>query len=257
AFGEKWKTYSERITGKVTGYTFDIQEEPRLTASEGRDVCIVANETSNGTAFPREVLKSARAGGGLVLVDAVSSMGGADHDISLGDIWIGSSQKCLGLPSGMGIMLLSPAALERAAEINDHRFYNSLLFIESQFDRFQTPYTPNILAVYLLKRLLENLENVSVISERVSRRAGGIYRFLESFTGGDPLIRNPSVRSATVIAVNSREASRVSDYLLRHGVIIGKGYGPWKGSTFRIANFPAISDGDFEVLFDLLRNFAN
>lgn len=257
AFGEKWKIYSERITGRAEGHAFDIQAELPVVAPEGRDVCLVVNETSNGTALSPGVLRKAGTGAGLVLVDAVSSLGGVDHDISLGDIWISSSQKCLGLPSGMGIMIVSPRALQRAAGINDHRYYNSALFIESNFDRFQTPYTPNILAVYLLKRILEGLENVRVISERVSRRAGEIYRFLDGFEAGEALIRNTEVRSSTVIAVSCQEAGAVGRYLLEHGVYIGKGYGLWKDSTFRIANFPAISDADFEVLFHLLRNFTN
>lgn len=257
AFGEKWKIYTERITGRVEAHAFDIGEEPRLAVGEGKDVCIVANETSNGTALSPELIRRAGAGAGLVVIDAVSSLGGTDHDISLGDIWITSSQKCLGLPSGMGIMILSPRALQRALEVNDHRYYNSALFIESNFNRFQTPYTPNIMAVYLLKRLLEGLENVMAISEKISRRAADIYRFLDSFEGGGALIRNPSARSSTVIAVSCPEAGRVSSYLSAQGVIIGKGYGRWQDSTFRIANFPAISDEDFEVLFDLLRNFEN
>lgn len=257
AFGEKWKIYSERITGKTTGCPFDIQEEPGLAVAEGKDVCLVASETSNGTALSPEVIRRAGAGAGLVVIDAVSSMGGVDHDISLGDIWITSSQKCLGLPSGMGIMILSPRALQRASEVNDHRYYNSALFIESNFDRFQTPYTPNILVVYLLKRLLEGLENVTQVSERISRRAVDIYRFLDSFEGVRPLVLNPSVRSSTVIAVSCPEAVRLTRYLSEQGVIIGRGYGPWQDSTLRIANFPAISDEDFEVLFDLLRNFEN
>lgn len=257
AFGEKWKVYSERITDRVQGCAFDTTAELPVVAAEGRDVCMVVNETSNGTALSPEVLWQAGAGAGLVLVDAVSSLGGVDHDISLGDIWISSSQKCLGLPPGMGILVVSPRALQRAAEVNDHRYYNSALFIESNFDRFQTPYTPNILAVYLLKRLLEGLENVRVISERVSRRAAEIYRFLEGFESGEALIGNPAVRSSTVIAVSCLEAGSLSRYLLERDVNIGKGYGAWKDSTFRIANFPAISDSDFEVLFSLLRNFAH
>lgn len=258
AFGEKWKEYTGRITGRTEAYAFDIQEEPAVPASGGKDVALVANETSNGTSLSPGMIRKIRAEtGGLLLIDVVSSLGGVDYDISQGDIWISSSQKCLGLPSGMGIMLVSPAALQRARELDDRRYYNSALFIESNFDRLQTPYTPNILAVYLLKRLLENLENVKVISERVSRRAADIYRFLENSEAGHPLIQNPAVRSATVVAVSCGSVKRLHHYLSEHDVIMGKGYGLWKDSTYRIANFPAISDADFAVLFNLLRNFAD
>lgn len=258
AFGEKWKIYTERINPGTEGEAFDTGEEPAIRSTEGRDVCLVANETSNGTAVSPETIGKIRAAAGdnLVMIDAVSSLGGVNYDISRGDIWISSSQKCLGLPSGMGIMLVSPAAQRRASEINDHRYYNSALFMESNFDRFQTPYTPNILAVYLLKHLLRELDNVSVIAERTARRAAGIYRFLEGLGTCGPLIRNEAVRSSTVVAVSCTEPGRLSRYLAQHGAIIGKGYGAWQSSTFRIANFPAIPDADYEVLFELLRSFV-
>lgn len=259
AFGEKWKVYTERITGQTEGRAFDIQENLPVEPSGAKDVCMVANETSNGTALSSAVIQKIRTEtkDGLVMIDAVSSLGAVDYDISQGDIWISSSQKCLGLPPGMGIMVVSPSALARAREKNDRRYYNSALFIEDNFDSFQTPYTPNILAIYLLKRLLESLENVRVTAERISRRAGDIYRFLESSGVGKPLIHQPEVRSSTVIAARAEDVRKVMDSLSENGVTVGKGYGRWRDTTFRIANFPAIPDEDFVVLSGLLRNFAS
>lgn len=258
AFGEKWKTYTEKITGKTEGQAFDIQGNLNLSVPEHKDICIVANETSNGSALAPEMIRKVRiACRGLLLIDAVSSLGGVDYDISQGDIWIACSQKCLGLPSGMGILIVSPAAMERAAELGDHRYYNSALFLEDNFKRFQTPYTPNILAIFLLKRLMEEIENVRIVAGRLHHRAAGIYDFLESFEVGNSLIGNRQVRSSTVVAVRCDEVSRLTAYLAKNGVIVGKGYGQWRDSTFRIANFPAISDADFAVLFSLLRSFTD
>ncbi len=257
AFGEKWRIYTERITGATEERTFGIGEIPVPRRAESKDICIVANETSNGTAFSPEIIRAFRAGSkGLLVFDAVSSLGGVDYDISQGDIWIACSQKCLGLPSGMGILVVSPAALERAKEKRDRRYYNSALFMEENFDRFQTPYTPNILGVYLLKRLMEEKENVRDTAVNVERRAAEIYRFLETFSGGSALTNTPAVRSLTVVAVESNCVKEITRYLSENGVTVGKGYGQWKEYTLRIANFPAIPDTDFAVLYRLLRNFA-
>lgn len=257
AFGEKWKAYTGKITGQAEGCAFDIQKSLEVRAPGTKDVCVVANETSNGTTVSSALIRKVREKTqGLVMIDAVSSLGGVDYDISQGDIWISSSQKCLGLPSGMGIMAVSPSALQRAREVNDHRYYNSALFIEDNFDRFQTPYTPNILAIYLLKRVLEGMENVSVVAGRVRQRAGTMYHFLENLESMKPLIENREVRSSTVVAISCSEVNRLTRYLSGNGVTVGKGYGQWRESTFRIANFPAISDVDFAVLFELLRNFV-
>lgn len=257
AFGEKWRMYTERITGTTEERIFGIGEIPVPRRPESKDICIVANETSNGTAFSPDMIRTFRAAGkGLLVLDAVSSLGGVDYDISQGDIWIGCSQKCLGLPSGLGILVMSPAALERAKEKNDRRYYNSALFMEENFDRFQTPYTPNILGIYLLKRLLEEMENVRDTAIKLEKRAAEIYRFLDNFQGGSALVHTPAVRSLTVAAVESYRVNEITRYLSENGVTVGKGYGEWKTNTFRIANFPAIPDADFAVLYRLLRNFA-
>jgi phosphoserine aminotransferase len=36
------------------------------------------------------------------------------------------------------------------------------------------------------------------------------------------------------------------------GITLGKGYGEWKNDTFRVANFPAITDSEFEYLMKAL-----
>ena len=257
AFGEKWRSYTERITGKTRSRPFGVQEMPEPVSATATDVCLVANETSNGSAIsPLQISKFRESTGGLLVMDAVSSFGAVDYAVEDADIWISCTQKCLGLPSGLGIMAVSPAALERAREVADRRYYNSALFVEENFDRFQTPYTPNILGIYLLKRLLENRENVQDVAIRIRQRAGQIYDFLEGTDYLEALVQHPDVRSVTVVAVSGRDIAGVIRYLEENGAIAGKGYGEWRDSTFRIANFPAISDTDYEVLFGLLRTFA-
>lgn len=65
----------------------------------------------------------------LIAIDATSWFGGVVFDWMLGDVWFASVQKCLGLPAGMGIMVCSPKALEKARKVNDILRYNSLLFM--------------------------------------------------------------------------------------------------------------------------------
>lgn len=67
-------------------------------------MCCVANETSNGTQISNESLAALKLKSpkSLLFIDATSSLGGYNHDISLGDVWLASSQKCFGLPSGLG-----------------------------------------------------------------------------------------------------------------------------------------------------------
>lgn len=250
AFGEKWCAYTRRLLCQTTEKRYAPEEWP-VFEGEG-DLCFVANETSNGTHVPH--FPDPRKG--LICVDAVSSFGGVEYDVARADVWITSVQKCFGLPSGMGIMLASPKALERAREKGDRAFYNSLLFLEDNFSKFETPYTPSILGVYLLQRLLETLPPLEVVSQHLAARARALYRYFE---GGDllqPLVRDTALQSPTVLALTCPRAREVLLFLEENGAIVGKGYGHWKGSTIRIANFPAIPDADYVNLSKILATFA-
>ena len=127
AFGKKWAEYAYRI-------------KPPINLSEADVLCIVQNETSNGTQVNMETLAQFRRDfSGLIAVDAVSSMAGISLDWRLADVWFASVQKCFGLPAGLAVLVYSPAALKRAEEINETAHYNSLLFIHENFSKFQTP----------------------------------------------------------------------------------------------------------------------
>jgi phosphoserine aminotransferase len=256
AFGEKWMKYSERIYGDVSEGKFSVDQKILLDTSFAGDVCIVANETSNGTQVNPADFKDVMSENSLLYVDAVSSLGGIDYEISDADVWISSSQKCFGLPSGMGIMLVSPKALARAKTLGDGKFYNSLLFIEENFDKLQTPYTPNILSVYLLKRLLENLPNIKEVSQNLVIRAKKLYEYFDSTESLKPLVLNNEVRSQTLVAIKCSDLKELQAYLAKNDITIGKGYGEWKDSTFRIANFPAIDNQEYDYLLEILSNFV-
>ena len=55
--------------------------------------------------------------GALVIVDATSGAGGLPVDVTETDTYYFAPQKCFGSDGGLWLALLSPAALERAAEI--------------------------------------------------------------------------------------------------------------------------------------------
>jgi phosphoserine aminotransferase len=270
AFGKKWFKYAvtnAQINGslqfaipQIRGSRFFVNQkiEEAEIDPDNDIICCVANETSNGTQILNESLVAlkVKCPHSLLFIDATSSLGGSSLDISLGDVWLASSQKCFGLPSGLGILILSPRAIEKAIEINERNHYNSLVFIKENFDKNQTHYTPNILGIYLLKRNLEYLENIHFISKRLKARAEKIYSFFEKRSDFEILVENTETRSDTIIAVKPISVSGLFAYLFENKIIIGKGYGEWKRDTVRIANFPAISDEDFDTLFQVLTKYS-
>jgi phosphoserine aminotransferase len=288
AFGEKWADYAEKLILGVERIPFGIDELPSpeasvapaplplrgehltaktpLSTGEGLGrptlrvrfhfndvVCITQNETSNGTQIKdlkpfRKTFPEA-----IIAVDATSSLGGIDLDFNDGDVWFASVQKCLGLPAGMAIMICSPKAIERAREINDRKFYNSLLFIHDNFQKNQTHYTPNMLNIYLINKIMLEISNISIISENIKQRANKWYDFFDNINM-NCLVQNPAIRSDTVITIEGTEEQikQIKALTRANGITVGNGYGSWKNTTFRIANFPAIEDFEIEALMEIL-----
>ncbi|WP_028522673.1 aminotransferase class V-fold PLP-dependent enzyme [Runella limosa] len=271
AFGKKWFSYATHIVPQTSGSLFPInqtlpyhlfQEGEESTAfnrqrlSDYEVLCLTHSETSNGTQIRMQELAEVRAmTPALMAIDATSSMGGVAFDWTLGDVWFASVQKCFGLPAGMGVMVCSPQALEKARAVNDILRYNSLLFIHENFEKYQTHYTPNTLGVYLLMRVMEQLEPIFAIDLRTVKRAESLYQFIENETNWEPLVTNKATRSDTVIAVKGepQAIAALKKEATLAGITLGNGYGEWKNNTFRIANFPAIEDEEIEQLRSFLR----
>ena len=247
AFGKKWAEYAYRI-------------KPPVNLSEADVLCIVQNETSNGTQVSMASLgQFRREFSGLIAVDAVSSMAGVAFDWSLADVWFASVQKCFGLPAGLAVVVYSPDALNRAEAIGENAHYNSLLFIHENFANFQTPYTPNGLGIYLLMRVLEQVPPIAEVDALTKKRATDWYGFFKQESTGrfQLLISDPAIRSDTVIAVAGSEQAikAIKTAAQQAGILLGNGYGDWKNTTFRIANFPATTDDEIEQLRQFLRDF--
>ena len=253
AFGEKWREYAHRI-------------KPPVNVGEADVLCIVQNETSNGTQVSMESLAQLRREfTGIIAVDAVSSMAGVVFDWSLADVWFASVQKCFGLPAGLAVLIYSPAALDRARQIGENAHYNSFLFMHENFAKFQTPYTPNGLGIYLLMRVLQQVSSIAEVSTITKKRAADWYSFFEqepvrssnALSRFSLLVGDPALRSDTVIAVQGEEAAirAIKTAAQQAGITLGNGYGQWKDSTFRIANFPAINNEEIETLKQFLLSY--
>jgi phosphoserine aminotransferase len=266
AFGKKWfkylvtnpsqnKAVKKLEKNNLRGSRFFINQTlTEVDIDQKYDCfCVVQNETSNGSyiansefdILPKHILSC---------LDITSSLGGQNIDFTKGDVFLASSQKCLGLPSGLGILIVSPKAISIAEKVNDRNHYNSFLFIRENFKKYQTPYTPNILAIYLLNGILQELDKIDKVSEKLEKRALDFYSFIEEKTNLKPLISNPLTRSPTVFCIEADKniVSMIKSKAQENEILLGNGYGEWKENTLRVANFPAIPDEDFDKLKQFL-----
>lgn len=253
SFGEKWYQTARLLRPAAVAHSFDVQatiDARGLPAAAGVEVvCVTQNETSNGTQVDATTLQrvSNHYRDALVCVDATSSLGGVNLRYARADVWYGSVQKCLGLPAGLGLLICSPRAVERAKEIGHRTHYNALLHLHEKMLNFQTTHTPNVLGIYLLHRVLQQRAAIKPVADHVAARADILYKFFEeNFPQWAPLVAAPEVRSPTVLAIQCAPAGldELKKAAVAHGIQLGNGYGNWAKTTFRIANFPQHQDAE-------------
>lgn len=257
-FGKKWWSYANNLKGNCTAIALDLNEELSNLKfpSESFDlVCLTHSETSNGTALRAndfEIIRT-KYPSSIITVDATSSLGGISIDFKQADIWFASVQKCFGLPAGMAIMIYSETAIEKAIDTNH---YNSFLNLHKNSSLFQTTHTPNTLGIYLVGSVLIKLENITLVSTEIHKRADAWHHFISNLDGFN--ILSEKNRSKTVIAIeaNPKIIKRVIKEASETGIILGKGYGSHKQTSFRIANFPAITEKEIKTLKNFLTNFT-
>ena len=220
SFGKKWKGYASRLNHGTESFYFYPESEISYNHIDKPEkyfdsiFCLTQNETSNGTQVGDDQIKSFRDKfkNSLIAIDATSSLGGINLQIENADIWFTSVQKCLGLPAGMGILIVSPKAVQKAKIINDSRFYNSFLFMYENIQKFQTHYTPNVLSIYLLMRVMETVENVSEIDLKIKKRSEGWTKYFNNHLSLKLLIENNSVRSDTIITVTADSTETINTF---------------------------------------------
>lgn len=122
-FGGRLADMAKRYGGQVEqmqkpwGEVFKAEEvEEALQARPAQVVAIVHAETSTGALQPLEAIaKVVHKQGGLLIVDAVTSLGGVPLKVDEWDLDVcySGSQKCLSCPPGLGPITFGPRAVEK------------------------------------------------------------------------------------------------------------------------------------------------
>jgi phosphoserine aminotransferase len=260
SFGEKWYEYTRKLKPLAQSFPFDVNSELKPSGFSDSDlICVTQNETSNGTEVGNKIIAAISKNNPeqIIAVDATSSMAGIRLDFSCADVWFASLQKCFGLPAGLALMVCSPRAISRMNELAERAHYNSLAFTKEMMDKWQTPFTPNVLGIYLLKCATRHAGRVKHIEAKIVRRQKGWFKFFKGSRDLQLYISNPVVRSRTVITIKGNEQliATVKAAARKNGFVLGEGYGNLKQETFRIANFPALKQREINSLMNFLRDY--
>lgn len=225
----------------------DRVDEVLAREKDVRVVAVVHCETSTGVLNPlREISEVCRRHDALVVVDAITSLGGAElcFDEWGLDVLVGSTQKCLGVPPGIAPVAVSGRAWAVIEQTMSPGWYLDFKTWQRYADEWSEwhphPVTiPSGLmsALHLsLSRLLE--EGLEACWARHRRNAQLFRQGLRNL--GFEIVSPEAFASPTVTAAWTPDALPV-DALIealkeRHGVQISGALGELKGRAFRVGH---------------------
>lgn len=246
SFGKTWANYAEQLGKEVFRVEFNNINIPKETEL----ICITQNDTSTGIWIPMEDIYKIKKENPkkLIAIDTVSSTPYVDINYKYIDIMFFSVQKGFGLPAGLGVIIASPKALQKAEKLSKKGIsigsYHSLKNLSEKAKDFQTPETPNVLNIYLLNKVTLDMlkKGVKKIRQETLEKAKTLYSFFENHKEYEPFIKNLQFRSPTSLVFDVKDHSdKLRKSLAKKGFIVGAGYGDNKLNHIRIANFPSHS----------------
>jgi phosphoserine aminotransferase len=220
-------------------------------------IALTYNETSTGAICPPEIVSNLRQrwADQLLVVDITSVAGCIPIGISAADVWFFSVQKGMGLPSGLGVLFLSPRAMERSKLLRHAGLFNFGHMAE-KMAQHQTLHTPNVLGIYLLAKQLGrwNQPGASDNYKETRAKAKLLDQFISNHAALSYFVKDKRYRSPTSVCLTaeSKVIERLDTAAKAHQLVLGAGYGKLEAETCRIATFPALSQDDIKLLISAL-----
>ena len=244
--------------GDPTVITSKTGTRPTPQAEPGVDVYAWAhNETSTGVMAPVRRVEGADDDA-LVLVDATSGAGGLPVDITEVDAYYFAPQKCFASDGGLWIAVMSPAALERAAQIAaTDRWVPAFFDLPTAIDnstKNQTYNTPSVATLFLMADQLDWLNGQGGLDFAVGRTtdsSGRLYTWAEKTSYTTPYVVAPDDRSLVIGTIDlddAIDAAAVARILRANGIVDVEPYRKLGRNQLRVAMFPAVDPADVEAL---------
>lgn len=243
-------------------------EEPVVTTAapggvavpERADVDVYAwahNETSTGAVAPVRRVPGSREQGALVVVDGTSAAGGVPVDVAQTDVYYFAPQKCFASDGGLWLAAVSPAAVERAARVEQSRWVPESLSLTTAVASSRLDQTLNTPAIATLLLLAEQLDwmlehgGLDFAAGRSATSAGHLYSWAEARDWSTPFVDDPALRSPVVGTIDldpQVEATTVTAALRAHGVVDVEPYRKLGRNQLRVGMYPAVDPDDVLAL---------
>jgi phosphoserine aminotransferase len=244
--------------GAPTVVSSDPGDAPEFTAEEGVDAyCSPHNETSTGVAITPTRVPGADEGA-LTMFDATSGAGGLPVDVAQTDVYYFAPQKSFASDGGLWFALMSPAAIERAAELKaSGRWMPAFLDLQTAIDNSrldQTYNTPALATIFLMAEQVDWFNANGGLSWCVARTGESsriLYTWAEQSTYATPYVTDPAKRSqvvGTIDLADSVDATAVAKALRANGIVDTEPYRKLGRNQLRVAMFPAVDPADVQAL---------
>jgi len=255
ALSDKWLDVSKRCAKSADalqvpwGSPIQAREiDKKLATGQFDALTLIHNETSTGVMSPLEEIAALKKKYPEVMfiIDSVSSMTAVPLKFDeLGiDVLLAGTQKAFALPPGTSVFVCSPAALAKAASMNDRGYYFDFVEFQKNAEQHMTPSTPSIGHVNALDSKLEDIFAEGLEARYARHRRTNQMTRDWAARHGFTLFPEKGFESITLTCVNNgaKPGGRTTDVpklqkLVKDaGFLIDGGYGKIKGTTFRISN---------------------
>jgi 2-aminoethylphosphonate-pyruvate transaminase len=223
-----------------------LKADPTIAA-----VALVQHETTTGLLnLVSDVGAITRRTGRLLLLDAVSALGGEELDLVRDgvDLCACTANKCIqGLP-GVAFVLARNEIMNAMQGYLRRSLYLHLPAHWEAHERRSIPFTPSVQAWYALDEALDELLEEGVAA-RVQRYQGAASLLREGFAGmGLKFLLPAEYRANSLTSLLLPEGmtyQRLHDNLKERGFVIYEGQGKLQTGIFRVANMGHLTPEDF------------
>jgi len=267
-FGDRMVAIAERYGAEVTTLRAEVGDvvpldrvDAELARVKPKILTMTHVDTSTGVAVDvRALAQAGRAHGVLVIVDGVCSVAGMElrQDEWGVDIALTASQKAIGVPPGLALLVVSPRALDafRARKKPVLNYYadwmNWLPIMEAYLARKAAYFgTPPVNLVYALHESLRQIL-AEGMEARVARhkRLGGAFRAGIQAIGLKQVPVRPEIAATTMTAPYFPDGvdAKLIGKIRERGVVVAGGLHPAiREKYFRVGHMGVVSAADISA----------
>lgn len=263
-FGDLWVDTAKSLKKEIehSHLEFGQRVEIDQIKTTKKNLIFTANDTSSGVSYSPKEFKEIRTKfkNKIICIDATSSFGCLAYDINSADAWIFSVQKGLGLPPGLGLVIVNEKIINSAKKLSktsDIGGHHSLISFETFQKNFHTPSTPNIMLIdalgFIVKSMKKDFKTIKNLEKHTIEKSKVLYNYF-SKNNIEIVAQNNKSKSLTTIVIKpeSKILTKIKTNLEKKSFIVSPGYGANKDKHLRIANFPQHSLKD---ITNLIKSF--